>query len=324
MPPQDLGRLERVDLREVWESEAGHFTPWLARDENLRLLAQTIEMDLEMDSTEKSVGPFRADILCRDTATDRWVLIENQLERTDHTHLGQILTYAAGLDAVTIVWVAERFTEEHRAALDWLNEHTDDSINCFGLEVELWRIGNSAIAPKFNVVCKPNDWSRTVQAAAGGGELTEHKQAQLRFWTNFKGYMEEAGSVIRCQKPSPQHWTNHPLGRAGAHLTSVVSAWNSLSGTWSPEIRAEVTLDGPNAKAEFAELEERKAEIEGELGFPLVWHNPETKHACRMYVRNDIDFLDPANEPECFRWLREKLERMHAVFGPRVRNLGRE
>jgi hypothetical protein len=162
MNTMNLGRLERVSLRVVWSSESGDFTPWLERAENLKLLGETIGLELECEAQEKEVGPFRADILCKDTATNNWVLIENQLERTDHIHLGQLLTYAAGLDAVTIVWITERFIEEHRAALDWLNEKTERGINFFGLEVELWRIGDSAIAPKFNIVSEPNEWTRTV------------------------------------------------------------------------------------------------------------------------------------------------------------------
>ena len=126
-----LGRLERVELRRIWSSESSDFTPWLAREDNLRLLGETVGIELELEAQEKTVGPFRADILCKDTATDSWVLIENQLERTDHSHLGQLLTYAAGISAVTVVWVAERFTEEHRAALDWLNERTAERINFF-------------------------------------------------------------------------------------------------------------------------------------------------------------------------------------------------
>jgi hypothetical protein len=129
MTAKNLGRLQKVDLREAWSSESTDFTPWLAQEENLKLLGKAIDMELELESQEKEVGPFRADILCKDTATYDWVLIENQLERTDHSPLGQLLTYAAGLNAVTIVWVAERFTEGHRAALDWLNEHTDEKIH---------------------------------------------------------------------------------------------------------------------------------------------------------------------------------------------------
>ena len=143
-----LGRLERVDLRAVWVNEAGDFIPWLAQEENVELLGETLGLDLEVEAQEKNVGPFRADILCKDTATGAWVPIENQLERTDHSHLGQLLTYAAGLEAVTIVWVARAFTEEHRATLDWLNEISDERFNFFGLEVEVWRIGEFDARPE--------------------------------------------------------------------------------------------------------------------------------------------------------------------------------
>ena len=159
-----LERLIKVPLREFWEGEASDFTPWLAEEENISLLGETIRVELEVEAQERNVGPFRADILCKDTATDDWVLIKNQLERTDHTYLGQLLTYAAGLEAVTVVWIAERFTDEHRAALDWLNEITAEGVSFFGLEIELWRIGDSPRAPKFNVVSHPNDWTKTVFA----------------------------------------------------------------------------------------------------------------------------------------------------------------
>jgi hypothetical protein len=325
MSTKSLGRLQKVELREVWSSESGDFTPWLARDENLALLGEAIGIELELESQEKDVGPFRADILCKDTATDNWVLIENQLARTDHSHLGQLLTYAAGLNAVTIVWIAERFTEEHRATLSWLNERTDDKINLFGLEVELWRIGDSPVAPKFNIVSQPNDWSRTVQrAAAQSGDVSAHKQLQLKFWLAFKQYMEAKGSSIRCSKPLPQHWMNHALGRSGAHLASIVSAWNSETGTKGAEIRAELYIDGPKAKEEFATLEKLKEQIETALGFELTWHNPANRAACRLYTRQDTDFRNEALWPGQFEWLRERLETMHKVFGPILKNMKAE
>lgn len=322
MSTQTLGRLQKAELREAWSSESSDFTPWLAQEENLKLLGEAIGIELELESQEKEVGPFRADILCKDTATDNWVLIENQLERTDHSHLGQLLTYAAGLNAVTIVWIAQRFTEEHRATLDWLNERTDDKINLFGLEIELWRIGDSPIAPKFNIKSQPNDWSRTVQqAAAGGGEVSAHKQLQLKFWNAFKQYMEAKGSFVRCQKPLPQHWTNHAIGRSGVHLSSVVSIWNSETNSKGPEIRTELYLNGPNAKQEFAALQKQKESIEKALGFALTWHNPENKAMCRLYARQNTDFQNEALWPQQFEWLRQRLETMHKVFGPIVRNL---
>jgi hypothetical protein len=317
MTPANLGRLQRVDLREAWSSEASDFTPWLAQEGNLKLLGDTIGIELELESQEKGVGPFRADILCKNTSDDTWVLIENQLERTDHSHLGQLLTYAAGLNAVTIVWIAEHFTEEHRATMDWLNERTDEKINLFGLELELWRIGDSPIAPKFNVISQPNDWSRTVQqAAASSSDVSAHKQFQLRFWTAFKEYMDSEGSVVRCQKPLPQHWTNHAIGRSGAHLCSIISTWNSETNLKGSELRVELYLDGPAAKEEFAELEKQKEAIERALGFPLTWHNPEGKALCKLYTRLDADFLNENLWPKQFEWLKQHLEIMYRVFAP--------
>ena len=324
MKPASLGRLHKVNLREAWSSESSDFTPWLAQDENLKLLGEAVGIELELESQEKEVGPFRADILCKDTANDSWVLIENQLEKTDHSHLGQLLTYAAGLNAVTIVWIAERFTEEHRAALDWLNERTDEKINLFGLEIELWRIGDSPIAPKFNIISQPNGWSKTVQqaaAASASGEISEHKQFQLSFWTAFKDYMETKSSFVRCQKPLPQHWTNHAIGRSGVHLGSIVSTWNSETGTKGSEIRVELYMDGPNAKPEFAALELQRESLERALGFPLTWHNPENKAMCRLFARKDADFLNENLWPEQFAWLKDRLEIMHRVFAPVVKEI---
>jgi hypothetical protein len=244
------------------------------------------------------------------------------LERTDHSHLGQLITYAAGLNAVTIVWIAESFSEEHRAAMDWLNERTDEKIILFGLEIELWRIGDSPIAPKFNIISQPNDWSRTVlQAAASGGEVSAHKQFQLRFWTAFRQYMEGKNSFVKCQKPLPQHWTNHAIGRSGIHLASIASIWNSETNVKGPEIRAELYMDGPNAKSEFTALEKQKEIIENALGFSLKWHNPENKAMCRLATRIDADFLNESLWPEQFEWLRQRLETMHKVFAPIVKNL---
>ena len=225
-PKPGLGRLERVNLRDAWFGEATDFTPWLAQPENMALLGEAIGIELEVESQEANVGPFRADILCRDTINGHYVLIENQLERTDHTHLGQLLTYAAGLDAASIVWVAARFTEEHRAALDWLNNATSSGFNFFGLEIELWRIGGSAMAPKFNVISKPNDWSKAVREQAAGaqsGELTEFQRLHLEFWTQFRQYLEDRGSSIHSGRPSKDHWTNVAVGRTNFGLSAGIA-----------------------------------------------------------------------------------------------------
>ena len=258
-----LGRLVRVPVREYWAGEAAHFTPWLAEAENVALLGQAIGVDLEVVGEEMNVGPFRADILCKDTINGHFVLIENQLEKTDHLHLGQLLTYAAGLDAVTIVWISTSFTDEHRAALDWLNRMTVDAANFFGLEIELWRIGDSAPAPKFNVVSQPNDWSETVAksgGAAAAGPLTETQQLHLAFWTQFREFMLERGSPVRIGKPSKDHWTNVAVGRSNFNIVVV----NGMRDRFS---ELHLTMWGPFAKAHFRVLlDTYRGAIEAESG----------------------------------------------------------
>ncbi|MEM5516323.1 DUF4268 domain-containing protein [Henriciella sp. AS95] len=313
-----LGRLEKVDLREIWRTEDQDFTPWLAREDNLAVLSETLGMELELEAEEKRVGPFRADILCRSSDDGSWVLIENQLERTDHSHLGQLLTYASGLQAVTIVWIAARFSEEHRAALDWLNEITDDHFSFFGLEVELWRIGDSPAAPKFNIISRPNDWSRSVSDAARrikSDALTETKAAQLQFWTDFAVYLQEHGSSLRSQKAYPQHWTNFSIGRSGFLLGALHNTADSL-------IAAELYMNDDFAKAYFAELLQHRDEIEAELGFQLDWRELPDRKACRLIIEKRVDDpLDTDFWPQYYAWLKDKLDAMHRVFRPRVRQL---
>lgn len=318
----NLGRLVKVELREAWISESTDFTPWLALPENIRLLGEAIGMELEVEAQEKEVGPFRADILCKDTATGAWVLIENQLERTDHTHLGQLVTYAAGLDAVTIVWLAQRFTEEHRAALDWLNKVTDERINFFGLEIELWRIGDSLKAPKFNVVSMPNEWTRSVTDGVNQLPLTEAKTLQLEFWTQFKKSLQDKGSILRATKPHPQHWMNLSIGRGGFQLTAILSTWDSDSGSYDKgEIRAELLIWAENASGYFDQLKVNQLQIEKELGEPLTWHSPDDKNQRRVFLRRTADIRNRDLWPELNAWLQTKLEALHRVFGPRVRAL---
>ena len=270
MTAGSLGKLEKIDLKSVWQSEPGDFTPWLAQEPNLAQLAESLGIDeLELEATEKDVGPFRADILCKDTSSGHWVLIENQLCRTDHGHLGQLLTYAAGLQAVTIVWIGAEFTEEHRAALDWLNEVTDDRVRFFGVEIELWRIGDSPSAPRFNVVSKPNDWAKSVSTAAAGvseAALTETRKLQLEYWTQFRKYLMDHLGEVRPTKPLPQNWMVFSAGRSGFALVTTVNLA-------ADRISAYLQIGGPYAKPFFNLLYQDKEEIEREFGEQLDWRN---------------------------------------------------
>ena len=308
----EFGRLERVDLRNVWETEAQDFTPWLATEENLLVLADTLHMELELVALEANVGPFRADILCRNADGGAWVLIENQLERTDHSHLGQLLTYAAGLNAVTICWIAESFTEEHRATLDWLNEITDDSFRFFGLEVELWRIGTSPTAPKFNIVSKPNDWSRSVRPDK---RITPRKQLQKEFWSALMQLLDERKSPVRSKKPQPESWMQFSIGRAEFCLEARLHSMKK----W---IAVHLVMKGPNAAAHFGLLEQQREEIEGELGDDLEWRPSREKAEQHVRLcRNDADSMQREDWPNQLTWMVSTLEDFHKTFSPRLKSL---
>ena len=313
-----LGKLETVNLRDVWSSESGDFTPWLAQEENLALLGQAIDLDLELEAQEKNVGQFRADILCKDTRTGNWVLVENQLERTDHSHLGQLMTYAAGLDAVTIVWIAESFAEEHRAALDWLNEITDEQINLFGLQIELWQIGNSPIAPRFNVISKPNNWTKTVaevRRAAASGEITETRQLQQEYWAGLMETLRQRNSPVKTTKPQAQSWMTFAIGRSNMNLTASLNTLHD----W---INAQFTVTGPDARAFFGLLKQQKEQIEQQLGSPLIWDEQPNRAERRIQIMlRDTDPTNRSDWPRQHQWLAERLEALYRAFAPRVKGL---
>lgn len=312
----ELGRLERVELRDVWLHEAYNFTPWLSEAGNLAILSKELGLDLELVGQEVAVGPYAADIVCKDTLTGIHVLIENQLEKTDHNHLGQILTYAAGLEARTVVWVAARFTDEHRAALDWLNEITQEEWQFFGLEIELWRIGSSAPAPKFNVICRPNDWSRAVRekAAKVDGSGPTHV-FQLNFWTAFRDFMAAHGQ--RSPKPAPQSWLSFSVGRTGFSIEAVVKRTEQQL-----TVRLYINCDDLPPKSVFRYLEARKTEIQTNLGFQMEWNeSPERKGSIIAITKSGCDLDDQSRWPEYHAWLANTVDTIDRTFRPLIKPL---
>ena len=309
MNDQSLGRLQRVELRTIWTSEPAQFTPWLASAENLEILGETLGLEFELEAQEKEVGPFRADIVCKDIGTGSLVLIENQLEQTNHDHLGKLLTYAAGLQAVTVVWLAASFRDEHRAALDWLNDITHEDSRFFGLEIELWQIGESPAAPKFNIVSMPNDWSRSVRKTDDAG-LSELKLLQRKYWTGLQDRLDAAGGPVRGnRKPQPQSWMAYGIGLGGFHLGAVMN-------TLEKYIRVELYIRGADADERLGLLERTKDEIERELGHPLEWGDQSAAAQDRRishYLR-EVDPKDESGWPRQHQWLAEHLNNMHRVF----------
>ena len=319
MTSRTLGTLECVELREIWANEAQDFTPWLAREENLSILGDTLRIDLELEAQEQTVGPFRADLLCRDTGSGDWVLIENQLAQSDHRHLGQLLTYASGLEAVTVVWVAARFVDEHRATLDWLNKITNESFRFFALEVELWKIGNSSPAPKFNVVSKPNDWSRAVAHAARSlddGEFSQTAAMQLRYWEALNTMLQaKAGALKGTSRPRRRASLPYSIGRSRCRLRACMQRARR-------KIRAELYLTGATAKPFFHLLHQQKEAVQSELGYALEWEEKTDTNYSRIAIY--LSDLDPEDEPDWPRqhgWLADRLNELHTVFRQRILEL---
>lgn len=313
----NLGTLQKVEIREIWEHEATEFTPWLAKQENIDMLGSAIGLDLIVEAEEKDVGPFRADILCKDVATNNLVLIENQLERTDHKHLGQLLTYATGLNAVSIIWIAAEFNEEHRATLDWLNKITGQEYNFFGVQIELYKIGNSQIAPDFTVVSKPNNWSRIVSSNTSKmdyEDLGPTKIKQLHFWTRLcEDIKEKKDSPLRVRKPRPQHWHNFAIGASQVNLASTFNTKEEM-------ITAEVYII--NNKEIFKELEKNKESIEKEFGEELEWQLLPDRAASRIkIIKTNCDLENEDNWEEYVNWLIGKLEKLYYVFNKRLADL---
>lgn len=232
-----------------------------------------------------------------------------------------LLTYASGLKASWVVWIAERFTEEHRAALDWLNEITGDDFRFFGFEVEAWRIGDSKPAPKFNLVSKPNEWSKDIRKLQASGNFSETQKMRLAYWTAFKENMEKSDSSVRCQKPHAHGYMRMSIGKTGVHLEATMSTWNPLEKKYEKEIRAELIIQNPNPLERYSALESQKENIETELGENLVWHAPDETTQRRIYLRRSVESFEEGLWADQHEWLKAKLEGLDNAFRGRVAKL---
>ena len=307
-----LGRLERVELRSAWPHEAGNFTPWLAQQENLDLLGDALGMELAFEAAEKPVENFSADILAKDVATERWVLIENQLEQTDHSHLGQILTYAAGLDASTIIWIAKEFREPHRAAIDYLNHISGSEFNFFAVQIELFRIGESALAPRFNVLAKPNDWSREVLASASNRAAQSERSLQWReYWQKFLAVADARGLKVVTKTPPKEGWC-----RIEQLLKGEISAgvWAHSTNT---KLRAVVWMTGESRHVLFDRLYEQRDLLSQQMGLPLFWDRGDAMKSSFLGVevaRTELALGSTQTLEQEFDWFITQTPRLASVL----------
>lgn len=304
---QRLGKLVEVDVRELWRHEQYDFSDWLAKDENLALLNETIGLTLADVQKETFVGSYRADLVAKDETSNIKVLIENQLEATNHDHLGKIVTYASGLDADVVVWIVKTAREEHRAAIEWLNQKTVDDVSFFLLEIHAYRIGDSLPAPMFEVVAKPNDFTKALSKTSGNREISRVEAERMEFWTQLNELLVKRGKPFNPRKASIKKWYDVAIGTSEAHLTLTLS--DGVEG------KIDVGLYIRDDKDLFDRLEEQAPQIEDELGFALEWLRLDSKKASRIrhYIVG-LDFKDHSNYPVLMDELIAKVVQMRKVF----------
>lgn len=308
MLKKDLSKLKKIDLRDVWGHEAIDFTNWLSQPENLDLLSEEIGISIKLLQTEANVGKFNVDILAEQENSGRKIIIENQLEETNHDHLGKIITYASGYDAEIIIWIVRDYREEHQKAVDWLNEHTDENISFFLIKLELWQIGESNPAPKFDVIISPNEWAKAIKTNSGGQEVTQTKIQQLDFWTKFKEYIKKKDSKLKLQTPRYQHWYDVSIGNSEAHIALTINTKKSLFGC---------ELYITRNKALFNFLSEQKTWIEKEIGEKAEW--VDSNVSSNIKIRNQVDDVFSQEKSEIYYlWLYEKIILFQKIFKKQI------
>ena len=285
-----LGKLKEVDIRTVWAHEQYNFSKWLANDENIKELGDELNLSLTDVETEKFVGNYRCDILCKDEITGKTVLVENQLEATNHDHLGKIITYASGLDAAVVVWIVASARQEHASAIEWLNKHTDDDLSFFLVEVHAYTIGNSEPAPMFKIIEQPNDFAKSVKAISKNSELSVAEQNRLVFWTQLNEVLEQRGKPFNKRKATTDHWYSVAMGSSECHIS--IDLVNK-----EHKIRVGVWVD--DNKELYDQFYAHKAEIEASCGFELYWDRLDDKKAALActYIQG-LDFDNQDNYPE--------------------------
>ena len=300
----NLGTLKKItDLRRIWPHEALNFTPWVA--ENVDLLADAVGLDITVDETESSVGDFNVDIYASETGTDRKIIIENQLEDTDHDHLGKLITYASGKGADVVIWVVKHAREEHKAAVEWLNNHTDDKIGFFLCEIKLFQIGDSQIAPAFTVVERPNDWTKEIRKTASANST---QQQRLEYWQAFNDYAFSDANFSRIfnkRKPTTDHWMDFSIGSSACHI-----AVSQIQKRKAVDVELYINDDKELFKSLFA----HKDEIEKNMEMELEWKELPERKASRILIEKTVDLDDRATWPEQFDYIMDTCIKMKRAF----------
>ena len=302
----EIGKLKEVDIRELWKHEQYDFSEWLSKKENIENLNEILGLTLIDISKETYVGAYRCDLFAKDETTGIKVIIENQLEVSNHDHLGKIITYASGLDAKVVVWIVKEAREEHRSAIEWLNNNTNSNVNFFLIEIHAYKIGESDPAPMFQVVEQPNDFIKNNKSTNRDESMNKSQSQRIEFWNQFNNVVIERGKPFNIRKATTDHWYNVAIGTSDAHIDITLVNKDSLIG---------VELYITDNKELFDKLYERKDEIEQELGFNLDWRRLDNSKASRIvYHIKGLNFDDHSNYNELMNKTIDLAVLMRNVF----------
>ncbi len=285
-----IGKLKEVDIRELWKHEQYDFSEWLSKKENIENLNEILGLTLVDISKETYVGTYRCDLFAKDETTGIKVIIENQLEISNHDHLGKIITYASGLDAKVVVWIVKEAREEHRSAIEWLNNNTNSNVNFFLIEIHAYKIGNSDPAPMFQVVEQPNDFIKNNKSTNRDESMNKSQFQRIEFWNQFNNVLMEKGKPFNIRKATTEHWYNVAIGTSDAYIKITLVNKYSLIG---------IELYIADNKELFDKLYIRKDKIEEELGFQLDWRRLDNSKVSRIiYHIKGLNFDDHSNYNE--------------------------
>lgn len=300
-----LGRLKEVDIRELWAHEQYNFSNWLAKEENIDLLNDTVGLTLTDIDKEVYVGYYRCDLVAVDETTGVKIIIENQLDTTDHDHLGKVITYASGLDANVIIWIVKEAREEHKSAIEWLNNNMAKEISFFLLEIKAYKIGDSLPAPMFKVVEKPNDFIKSNKSTKDG-DMSKAQAERLNFWMEFNRVITESGRPFNVRKATTDHWYDVAIGTSEAHISITLVNKDGSIG---------VELYVRDNKDLFDHIFEHKDEIESKLGFSMHWERLDDKKASRIksYIPG-LNFNKQGNYSELMNQVIERVVKIRDVF----------
>lgn len=306
-----IGTLTEVDIRDLWKHEQYDFSNWLAEPDNIAYLNDILGLTLVEVNKEAYVGSYRCDIVAVDETDGTKVIIENQLESSNHDHLGKIITYASGLDAKVIVWIVKQAREEHRSAIEWLNNNTRSGIDFFLIELHAYKIGDSDPAPKFEVIEQPNDFIKSSQNATSCDSLNKSQTERLTFWTQFNDEIIAHGKPFNVRKASTDHWYDVAIGSSACHIAITLVNSDSFIG---------VELYINDDKDLFDSLFSAREVIENESGLDYEWQRLDNKKASRILHKiSGLDFDNHKNYPQLMDEVIKKVVIIRKVFKKHIK-----